>query len=79
MHAALQGLLIDQALQTPYVSFAENLFNDAAVAMPTPIGGRRSPRETVSTAMKHGWAWKIPLTSRFGNGYVYSTQFCYGG
>jgi hypothetical protein len=30
----------------------------------------------VSTALKHGWAWKIPLTSRYGNGYVYSTQFC---
>ncbi|HEY2145945.1 MAG TPA: tryptophan 7-halogenase, partial [Steroidobacteraceae bacterium] len=69
------GLLINQALQTPFVSFAENLFNDAAVAMPTPIGAT-IPSETVSTAMKHGWAWKIPLTSRFGNGYVYSTQFC---
>jgi hypothetical protein len=34
------------------------------------------PSETVSTALKHGWAWKIPLTQRFGNGYVYSTQFC---
>ncbi|HEY2678409.1 MAG TPA: tryptophan halogenase family protein [Steroidobacteraceae bacterium] len=69
------GLLIDKALQTPFVSFAENLFNDAAVAMPTPIGAK-IPSETVSTAMKHGWAWKIPLTQRYGNGYVYSTQFC---
>lgn len=69
------GLLITQALKTPFISFAENLFNDAAVAMPTPIGDS-VPSETVSTAMKHGWAWKIPLTQRFGNGYVYSTQFC---
>jgi hypothetical protein len=69
------GLLITQALKTPFVSFAENLFNDAAIAMPTPIGDT-VPSETVSTALKHGWAWKIPLTGRFGNGYVYSTQFC---
>jgi tryptophan 6-halogenase len=69
------GLLITQALKTPFISFAENLFNDAAIAMPTPIGDT-VPSQTVSTAMKHGWAWKIPLTQRFGNGYVYSTQFC---
>src|ERR1700681_1148519 len=69
------GLLITQTLKTPFVSFAENLFNDAAIAMPTPMGDT-VPSETVSTAMKHGWAWKIPLTQRFGNGYVYSTQFC---
>jgi 2-polyprenyl-6-methoxyphenol hydroxylase-like FAD-dependent oxidoreductase len=69
------GLLINQALNTPFVSFSENLFNDAAVAMPTPIGAK-IPSETVSTAMQHGWAWKIPLTERFGNGYVYSSQFC---
>ena len=69
------GLLITQALKTPFVSFMENLFNDAAVAMPTPIGDT-VPSQTVSTAMKNGWTWKIPLTERFGNGYVYSTQFC---
>ena len=69
------GLLIDKALKTPFVSFASNLFNDAAVAMPTPIDGP-IPSETVSTALKYGWAWKIPLTNRYGNGYVYSTQFC---
>src|SRR6266481_7949974 len=69
------GLLIDKALHTPYVSFANNLFNDAAVALPSPIGAS-IPSETVSTALRHGWAWKIPLTSRYGNGYVYSSQFC---
>src|SRR5271155_863230 len=69
------GLLIDQALHTPYVSFAENLFNDAAIALPSPID-EPIASETVSTAMQHGWAWKIPLTTRYGNGYVYSSQFC---
>jgi len=70
-----QGLLIDKAMQTPFVSFANNLFNDAAVALPTPIHGP-IPSQTVSSAMAHGWAWRIPLTNRFGNGYVYSSRYC---
>jgi 2-polyprenyl-6-methoxyphenol hydroxylase-like FAD-dependent oxidoreductase len=69
------GLLIGKALGTPYLSFAENLFNDAAVAMPTPLDGPLMS-QTISTAMRHGWAWKIPLTNRRGNGYVYSGAFC---
>ena len=68
------ALLIQKALATPFVSFAENLFNDAAIAMPTPMGGS-IPSQTVAYAMRHGWRWKIPLTSRYGNGYVYSTAF----
>src|SRR5580693_1840687 len=44
-------------------------------ARPSPLEDT-TPSETVSIAMQYGWAWKIPLTSRFGNGYVYSSQFC---
>jgi 2-polyprenyl-6-methoxyphenol hydroxylase-like FAD-dependent oxidoreductase len=69
------GVLIQQALATPFVSFKDNLFNDAAVAMPTPLGDE-IPSQTVSTALRNGWAWRIPLTERFGNGYVYSSAFC---
>src|SRR5256714_4437581 len=69
------GLLIQQTLKTPFISYSNNLYNDAAVAMPTPIGDD-IPSQTVSTAMKNGWAWRIPLTHRYGNGYVYSSAFC---
>ena len=69
------GMLIQKTLGTPFVSYSDNLFNDAAVAMPTPIGDS-IPCQTISKAMKHGWSWEIPLTNRFGNGYVYSSAFC---
>lgn len=69
------ALLIQKTLKTPFVSFSENLFNDAAVALPSPMTDS-IPSQTVSSAMKHGWAWRIPLTNRFGNGYVYSSAHC---
>lgn len=69
------SLLTGQALRTPFVGFRENLFNDAAVAMPTPLRGPLES-QTVATAMRHGWAWKIPLTHRQGHGYVYSSAHC---
>ena len=69
------SLLIGKALQTPFIPYAENLFNDAAVAMPTPSEDTLES-QTVSTALSHGWAWKIPLSNRIGNGYVYSSAHC---
>lgn len=69
------GYLIQKTLNVPFVSFAENLFNDSAVTMPSPID-KDIPSETISTALKNGWAWKIPLQSRYGHGYVYSSNYC---
>lgn len=69
------GLLIQKALNVPFISFAENLFNDSAVVMPTPHTADYAP-QTTSTALKNGWMWNIPLTNRIGNGYVYSSSFC---
>ena len=69
------SLLIGKALKTPFIPYAKNLFNDAAIALPTPLEGPIMS-QTVSTALRHGWAWKIPLTNRYGNGYVYSSASC---
>jgi 2-polyprenyl-6-methoxyphenol hydroxylase-like FAD-dependent oxidoreductase len=70
-----RSLLLQQTLEVPFMSFGANLFNDSAVVMPTPQGDEFNS-QTISTAMKHGWAWDIPLTNRVGNGYVYSSAFC---
>ncbi len=69
-----RSLLLQGALKVNFRSFKDNLFNDAAVALPSTIS-EIIPPETRSTALSNGWAWKIPLSTRFGNGYVYSSDY----
>jgi hypothetical protein len=66
--------LLQEALGVPFESCEDVLFNDSAVVFPTDAEENPEP-QTVSTALKYGWGWKIPLTSRFGNGYVYSSKY----
>lgn len=70
------GVLINKALNVPFQSYGDYLFNDRAVAIASSIDTSESvPSQTVSEALKCGWAWKIPLVNRFGNGYVYSSKY----
>lgn len=71
------SLLLQKTLKVPFHSFDDNLFNDSAVTIATPHKkNEKLNSQTISTAMKYGWAWDIPLTNRTGNGYVYSSKFC---
>lgn len=70
------SLLIGKTLETPFYSYSGNLFNDSAIAIASPLDVTKPiPSHTESTALSNGWAWKIPLTTRYGNGYVYSSGY----
>jgi tryptophan halogenase len=75
--SGFRGLLINQALQEPFISYADALFCDRAIAMQVPTDDARDGINsyTTATARQAGWTWNIPLFGRSGNGYVYSSAF----
>ncbi|MBD2774167.1 tryptophan halogenase family protein [Iningainema tapete] len=81
--SGFRGLLINQALGEPFVSFADCLWCDRAIAIPVSYDPQDPYNEnhgginpyTTATALSSGWTWNIPLVSRSGTGYVYSSAF----
>jgi tryptophan 7-halogenase len=72
--SGFRGLLIEQALETGYESWAQWLPCDRAIAAPCTYSGGPDPF-TRATAHQSGWQWRIPLQRRMGNGHVYCNSF----
>ncbi|HWB13831.1 MAG TPA: tryptophan halogenase family protein [Pirellulales bacterium] len=75
--SGFRGLLINRALGEPFIDMNDHLLCDSAVATSVPHDDSKYGVEpyTSAIAMRSGWTWKIPMLSRFGTGYVYSSQF----
>ncbi|NML05722.1 tryptophan halogenase family protein [Sphingomonas sp. G-3-2-10] len=74
--SGFRGLLINQALEEPFISFSDYLLNDRAVVVQVKHGeGERLAPVTNSTALGSGWRFRIPLQSRYGTGYIHSSAF----
>ncbi len=70
-----RSLLLQGKLGERFLSYSDQLLVDSA--MPVQVPHRQPGLEPVtrSTALSSGWVWRVPLTSRVGTGYVFSSKF----
>ncbi len=71
-----RGLIINETLKEPFLPYGDWLLCDRALALQIPHAedGRIAPY-TSSTGLDSGWMWNVPLYTRLGTGYVFSSQF----
>jgi tryptophan halogenase len=68
-------LLIGGVYKTEWVSYDEQLTVNSAIPFFLPQTDKVIRPETRAIAMKYGWMWQIPVTGRYGCGYIYDDKF----
>jgi tryptophan halogenase len=72
--SGFRSLLLGSKLKVAWEDWSKWLPCDRAFAVPSESANELTPY-TRSTAVEAGWRWRIPLQTRTGNGYVFSTGF----
>lgn len=72
-----KSMLLEKEMDSRFISFKPWLSNDRALATHLPYTDKKTQLTNVTncTALSSGWSWNIPLWSRMGTGYVYSSDF----
>lgn len=72
--SGFRSLILRQTMGEPFIPYGDTLLCDRALALqlPHPPGTPLAPY-TTATALGAGWSWSVPLYSRRGTGYVYSS------
>lgn len=74
--SGFSAALIDRALSIPFVDKSKFILTDTALVQQMPLCDESEINPyTTATAHKAGWIWDIPLTSRRGTGFVYSSKY----
>ncbi len=75
--SGFRSLLMNGTMREPFLDMSDHLLCDSAVATAVPHDDEANGVEpfTSAIAMRHGWTWRIPMLTRFGTGYVFSSQF----
>jgi len=73
--SGFSSILIDKELSVSFISKADELLTDTVLVQPMPISDADEINPyTTATAHEAGWIWDIPLTTRRGTGFVYSSR-----
>jgi len=58
-------------------TYSERLFVDTALAVQLPYRDKSTQMRntTYCHALKNGWVWNVPLQTRIGTGYVFSSRY----